>query len=88
MVTALIWFATFTMIVWLLFYMFGDTFCGKAVHAYVSIVLELLILTFLACIVQIRGDSFNWFTVIAIVMYVIDIIKNTCILIKIKFKKS
>lgn len=86
MITALIWFATFTTIVWLLFYMFGDTFCGKAAHAFVSIVFELLILTFLACITNLRGDSFNWFTVIAIVMYVIDIIKNICILIKIKFK--
>jgi hypothetical protein len=88
MITALIWFATFTLAVWLLFYMFGDTFCGKAVHAFVSIVFELLILTFITSIVQIRGDSFSWFTVIAIVMYVIDIIKNICILIKIKFKNS
>lgn len=86
MLTTLIGFATFTLIVWLLFYMFGDTFCGKAVHAFVSIVLELLILTLLACIIRLRGDSFDWFTLIAIVMYVIDIIKNICILIKIKFK--
>ena len=88
MITALIWFATFSTIVWLLFYMFGDTFCGKATQAFVSIVFELLILTFLACIVQIRGDSFNWFTAIAVIMYVIDILKNIFILIKIKFKNS
>jgi hypothetical protein len=88
MVTALIWFATFTLIVWLLFYMFGDTFCGKAVHAFVCIVFELLILTFLSCIIQLRSDSFNWFTTIAIVLYAIDIIKNIFTLIKIKFKNS
>lgn len=86
MITALVWFVTFIITVWLFFYMFGDTFCGKAVHAFVSIVLELLILTLLACIIRLRGDSFDWFTLIAIVMYVIDIIKNICILIKIKFK--
>lgn len=88
MVTALVWFATFTLVVWLLFYMFGDTFCGKAVHTFVSIVFELLILTFITSITQIRGDSLNWFTGIAIVMYVIDIIKNIFTLIYIKFKKS
>lgn len=88
MVTTLVWFATFTLIVWLLFYMFGDTFCGKAVHAFVSIVLELLIITFLACLTQLRGDSFNWFTTIAIVLYAIDIIKNIFTLIYIKFKNS
>lgn len=86
MVTALVWFGTFILLVWLLFYMFGDTFCGKALHAFLSIVFELLILTFISCIVHIRGDSFNWFTIIAIVMYVIDIIVNIFTLIKIKFK--
>ena len=86
MITALIWFGTFSVIVWLLFYMFGDTFCGKAAYAFVSIVLSLLILAGLACIIQLRGDSFNWFTAIAVVMYIIDIIKNIFTLIKIKFK--
>ena len=88
MVTALVWFATFTLIVWLLFFMFGDTFCGKAVQAFVNIVFELLIITLLACITNLRGDSFNWFTLIAIVLYAIDIIKNIFTLIYIKFKKS
>lgn len=86
MIPALICFTTFTIIVWLLFYMFGDTFCGKATHAFVSIVFELLILTFFACLVHIRGDYINWYTTIAFIMYAIDIIKNIFTLIKIKFK--
>lgn len=88
MLTALIWFGTFTTISWLLFYMFGDTFCGKAAEAYINVVLELLNIVTLYCVIQLRGDSFDWFTAIPIVMYVIDIIKNICILIKIKFKNS
>lgn len=86
MLTTLIGFATFTLIVWLLFYMFGDTFCGKAAKAFLTIVLELLIIATFVCVIQLRGDSFNWFTTIAFIMYAIDIIKNIFTLIKIKFK--
>ena len=86
MITALVWFVTFIITVWLFFYMFGDTFCGKAAKAFLTIVLELLILATFVCVVQLRGDSINWFTGIAIVMYAIDIIKNIFTLIKIKFK--
>lgn len=86
MITALVWFVTFIITVWLFFYMFGDTFCGKAAKAFLTIVLELLILATFVCVVQLRGDSFNWFTTIAFIMYAIDIIKNIFTLIKIKFK--
>ena len=88
MVTALMWFVAFITITWLLFYMFGDTFCGKAAEAYINVVLELLNIVTLVCLIQLRGDSFDWFTAIPIVMFGIDIIKNIFILTKIKFKSK
>lgn len=86
MVTVLVWFGTFITISWLLFYMFGSTFCGKAAEAYINAVLELLNIVALSCIIKLRGDSFDWFTAIPIVMFGIDIIVNIVTLTKIKFK--
>ena len=86
MVTVLVWFGAFITISWLLFYMFGNTFCGKAAEAYINVVLELLNIVTLSCVIKLRGDSFDWFTAIPIVMLGIDIIVNIVTLIKIKFK--
>lgn len=88
MVTALVWFGAFITIVWLLFLMFGDTFCGKALEAFLRIVFELLILATLVCIIKLRGDYLSWLTIIASGMYVIDIIINIFVLTKIKFKNK
>lgn len=88
MITALVWFGAFITISWLLFYMFGNTFCGKAAEAYINVVLELLNIATLSCLFQLRGDTFDWFNTIPIVLFGIDIIKNIFTLIIIKFKKS
>lgn len=86
MVTVLVWFGAFITISWLLFYMFGSTFCGKAAEAYINVVLELLNIVTLSCVIKLRGDSFDWFTAIPIVMFGIDIIVHIVTLTKIKFK--
>ena len=87
MLTTLIWFGVFTVFVFILFCMFGDTFCGKATYAFVRMVLCLLILTFCACITQLRGDSFNWFNAMVLGLYGTNIILDLITLIKIKFTK-